>query len=181
MVLSIVPLAMARSLLLSAMAPSPQVTRAKAWGVVPGYVNECLSIEALEALLKLQGAPVLVLRQESAGHPTAGTGRPAPHVSADALAAPSTRVGDARAGDARAGDDRLDEVSLSPREMEILALVVEGVSNNELSKTLSISCNTVESHMRSIMRKLRTTDRNQTAVVGRIIFGGSFPGESGAE
>ena len=176
MVLSIVPLAMARSLLLSAMAPSPQVTKAKAWGVVPGYVNECLSIEALEALLKLQGAPVLVLRQESAGHPTAGTGRPAPHVSADALAAPSTRV-----GDARAGDDRLDEVSLSPRELEILALVVEGVSNNELSKTLSISCNTVKSHMRSIMRKLRTTDRNQTAVVGRIIFGGSFPGESGAE
>ena len=78
MVLSIVPVAKARSLLLSAMAPSPQVTRAKAWGVVPGYVNECLSIEALEALLKLQGAPVLVLRQESAGHPTAGTGRPAP-------------------------------------------------------------------------------------------------------
>ena len=65
--------------------------------------------------------------------------------------------------------------------MEILALIVEGVSNNELSKTLSISCNTVKSHMRNIMRKLRTTDRNQTAVVGRIIFGGSFPGESGAE
>lgn len=171
MVLSIVPLAKARSLLLSAMAPSPRDTRAKAWGVVPGYTIECLSIEALEALLKLQCVPVLVLRQESVGHPTAGTGRPAPQGPADALTAPSTRV----------GDDRLDEDSLSPREMEILALVVNGVSNNGISKTLSISCNTVKSHMRNIMRKLRTTDRNQTAVVGRIICEGSFPGGSDAE
>ena len=77
------------------------------------------------------------------------------------------------------GDDCQDEDSLSPREMEVLALVANGAGNSELSDTLCITLNTVKSHMKNIMRKLRTRDRNQTALVGRIMCGGASSGGSG--
>ena len=53
--------------------------------------------------------------------------------------------------------------------MEVLALVAEGVNNSELCEKLCITLNTVKTHMKNIMRKLKTKDRNQTVLVGKII------------
>ena len=53
---------------------------------------------------------------------------------------------------------------LSPREMEILELVIQGMSNREIAYDLGISHQTVKNHMTSILSKLGVTDRTQAAV-----------------
>jgi two-component system response regulator DegU len=53
---------------------------------------------------------------------------------------------------------------LSPREMEILKLITQGLSNKEIAYTLGISHQTVKNHMTSILRKLDVEDRTQAAV-----------------
>ena len=54
---------------------------------------------------------------------------------------------------------------LSPREMEVLKLMVEGHSNPEIAAALYLSPNTVKTHIRGIMNKLAVDDRVQAAVV----------------
>ncbi len=44
--------------------------------------------------------------------------------------------------------------TLTPREQEVMALMAEGFSTNEISEKLFISSKTVENHRSSIMRKL---------------------------
>ncbi len=58
-----------------------------------------------------------------------------------------------------------DDADLTPREREVLELMVEGVtSNRKLAKRLNLSENTVKFHVRNILDKLRLHDRAQ--VVG---------------
>jgi two-component system, NarL family, response regulator LiaR len=56
------------------------------------------------------------------------------------------------------------EHALSERELEVLGLLVEGLSNPEIAEQLFISPNTVKAHMRSLMNKLAANDRVQVAV-----------------
>ena len=55
--------------------------------------------------------------------------------------------------------------NLSQRELEILKLIVEGLSNTEIAASLYLSPNTVKTHVRGIMNKLAVDDRVQAAVV----------------
>ena len=52
---------------------------------------------------------------------------------------------------------------LSPRETEVLQLISQGASNNEIAATLVISENTVKTHLRNIMDKLHLANRSQAA------------------
>lgn len=54
--------------------------------------------------------------------------------------------------------------NLTNRQMEILALIVDGKSNGEIAEDLSISRDTVKTHVRHILDRLATTDRTQAAV-----------------
>ncbi|MEO1132242.1 MAG: response regulator transcription factor [Cyanobacteria bacterium J06639_1] len=54
--------------------------------------------------------------------------------------------------------------TLSEREMEVLQLLVEGMSNPAIAKQLFISPNTVKAHVRGLMNKLAASDRVQVAV-----------------
>lgn len=54
---------------------------------------------------------------------------------------------------------------LSQRELEVLKLMVEGLSNPEIAAQLYLSPNTVKTHVRGIMNKLAVDDRVQAAVV----------------
>jgi two-component system, NarL family, response regulator LiaR len=53
---------------------------------------------------------------------------------------------------------------LSPRELDVLKLLVEGLSNAEIAEALFLSPNTVKTHVRGIMNKLAVSDRVQAAV-----------------
>jgi DNA-binding NarL/FixJ family response regulator len=55
--------------------------------------------------------------------------------------------------------------NLSGRELEVLKLMVEGLSNPEIAEKLYLSPNTVKTHVRGIMNKLAVDDRVQAAVV----------------
>lgn len=58
----------------------------------------------------------------------------------------------------------LKENPLTKREMEVLQLIAEGMSNAEIAKELYISEKTVKNHVSSILRKLNVEDRTQAAV-----------------
>jgi DNA-binding NarL/FixJ family response regulator len=55
--------------------------------------------------------------------------------------------------------------SLSPREMEVLELLVRGQSNQEIARDLSISLSTVKNHVHNIIAKLGVSDRVQAAIL----------------
>ncbi len=71
-------------------------------------------------------------------------------------------AGDSVRGDttARAGRDRHD---LSPRELDVLRLLVEGQSDREIAEQLFISYRTVTTHVRSILNKLGVDSRTAAA------------------
>lgn len=50
---------------------------------------------------------------------------------------------------------------LSPRESEILALIAQGLSNEEITQKLVISPNTLKTHIRQTYRKIGVTTRAQ--------------------
>jgi two-component system NarL family response regulator len=53
---------------------------------------------------------------------------------------------------------------LSPRELEVLGLVVRGLSNKEIGGALSITEGTVKIHVNNILGKMGLEDRTQAAV-----------------
>jgi two-component system, NarL family, response regulator LiaR len=53
---------------------------------------------------------------------------------------------------------------LSKREIEVLQLLAEGISNAEIANRLFISDKTVKSHVSNILSKLHLADRTQAAV-----------------
>jgi DNA-binding CsgD family transcriptional regulator len=54
---------------------------------------------------------------------------------------------------------------LSDRELEVVRLVAEGLSNKEISSRLSLSDKTVKNHISHILAKLNLTARTQVAVM----------------
>jgi len=53
---------------------------------------------------------------------------------------------------------------LSPREIEVLQLIVDGLSNQEIANKLIISLATAKTHVRNILNKMAVDDRTQAAV-----------------
>ena len=52
---------------------------------------------------------------------------------------------------------------LSAREVEVLRLVAEGLSNREIGERLFISQNTVANHVRAILQKTGCANRTEAA------------------
>ena len=59
---------------------------------------------------------------------------------------------------------REQHANLTQREYEVLKLVVDGKSNNEIAETLTISEHTAKAHVCNIIQKLVVDDRTQAAV-----------------
>ncbi|GAA5147376.1 hypothetical protein GCM10023340_19720 [Nocardioides marinquilinus] len=58
------------------------------------------------------------------------------------------------------------ETGLTPRENEIVALIVSGASNREISESLSLSINSVKTYIRSAYRKMGVERRTQAVLWG---------------
>jgi len=53
---------------------------------------------------------------------------------------------------------------LTPRELDVLRLIADGVGNVEIAERLHIGLGTVKGHIRDILEKLSAADRTQAAV-----------------
>jgi DNA-binding CsgD family transcriptional regulator len=69
--------------------------------------------------------------------------------AADAVVVPSTAVSPSADGD----------VPLTPRELEVLALLAEGASNKVIARRLGISVHTAKFHVASLLDKLDAVGR----------------------
>ena len=76
------------------------------------------------------------------------------HVIAGGMVAPSTTS---------AGSDKGMREPLSPRELEVLALVAEGYSNKEIGERLFVTEQTVKFHLANVFRKLGARNRTEAA------------------
>lgn len=59
----------------------------------------------------------------------------------------------------------LEDCPLTARELEVLKLIVDGLSNPEIAETLTITKATAKAHVHSILQKLCVDDRTQAAVL----------------
>jgi DNA-binding NarL/FixJ family response regulator len=59
---------------------------------------------------------------------------------------------------------------LTPRELEVLAILTAGKTNREIAAELSMSVGTVKSHLSSIYAKLGVWNRTEAAIVGLGVF-----------
>jgi DNA-binding NarL/FixJ family response regulator len=66
--------------------------------------------------------------------------------------------------------DRLPSgLGLTERQMQVLALVMEGKSNKAISRALSLAEHTVKNHMTAIFKALQVTSRTEAVIaVGRL-------------
>lgn len=78
----------------------------------------------------------------------------------EALATPG--AADSLPGSAR---DRADDLSVTTRELDVLRLVADGLTNKEIAGRLEIADDTVKKHVQNILWKLRVADRTQAAIV----------------
>ena len=60
--------------------------------------------------------------------------------------------------------DSSGESPLSPRELEVLRLVADGLNNKQIAAQLEISLSTVKTHVQEILERLAVSDRTQAAV-----------------
>jgi len=57
-----------------------------------------------------------------------------------------------------------DIPSLTEQELRILTLIAEGLTNSDIAEVLTVSPNTVKTHVRNIFVKLGVSDRTQAAI-----------------
>jgi len=61
-------------------------------------------------------------------------------------------------------ESKLSGAELSPRELEVLGLLVRGMDNPEIARTLNLSEHTVKNHVSKVLSKLQVENRIQAAV-----------------
>ena len=54
---------------------------------------------------------------------------------------------------------------LTKKELEVLALIVDGLSNQEISEKLVVAISTTKAHVHNILQKLYLSDRTKAAIV----------------
>ena len=100
---------------------------------------------------------------------------------------PSTSILDPANGSAVSRDSDGQSLRLTPRQLEVLALLCEGLPNKLICRRLSISAGTVKAHISGILRELGVASRLQAVVAARrsgllgdaaAVSAGSLPGAS---
>jgi DNA-binding NarL/FixJ family response regulator len=117
------------------------------------YVYEALRAGASGFLLK-DAPPAQLLH----GIRTVATGAAllAPEVTRQLVGRYAARI--------RPAEDTVAGVPLTPRELEVLRLIANGLSNSEIAATLVISQETVKTYVSRILTKLDLRDRVQAVV-----------------
>ena len=56
-------------------------------------------------------------------------------------------------------------IRLSPREIEVLNIIAQGISNKTIASTLGIGEQTIKNHITSILHKLKASSRTQAVIL----------------
>lgn len=64
-------------------------------------------------------------------------------------------------------EERLRALGVTPRELEILGLIAQGLSNREIAEKLFVSENTVKTHSSRLFDKLSAKRRTQAVQIGK--------------
>jgi DNA-binding NarL/FixJ family response regulator len=56
-------------------------------------------------------------------------------------------------------------VGLTEREMEVLSLVAQGLTNDQIAQQMHLSTRTVEAHLTHIYNKLNVSSRTEAALL----------------
>jgi DNA-binding CsgD family transcriptional regulator len=62
---------------------------------------------------------------------------------------------------------KLEELGITPRELEILELIAAGLSNKEIAERVHVSENTVKTHSSRVFDKLGARRRTQAVQLGK--------------
>ena len=65
-------------------------------------------------------------------------------------------------------DEKARELNVSHRELEVLALVVEGYKNKEIAKILKIQHQSVKNHLQHLFKKLEVKTRQRLYTTSKI-------------
>jgi DNA-binding NarL/FixJ family response regulator len=68
-----------------------------------------------------------------------------------------------------------DDLTLSPRQREVLALIVQGLPNKEIARRLNVAVGTVKIHVAVLFHKMNVTSRTAAAVAGARLLAASPP------
>ena len=63
--------------------------------------------------------------------------------------------------------EKLGQLGITPRELEILTLIAEGLSNREIAEKIFVSENTVKTHAARVFDKLGARRRTQAVQLGK--------------
>ncbi|WP_293993849.1 response regulator [Sphaerotilus sp.] len=90
-------------------------------------------------------------------------------VEDDRLAFGGHRAAGRRVGEVAERDAALDRLGMTPRQREVLALLLDGKSNKMIARDLAISVETVKDHVAAVLRTLGVNSRTQAVLaVGRL-------------
>ena len=64
---------------------------------------------------------------------------------------------------------RLESLGITPRELEILELIAQGLSNKEIAERVFVSENTVKTHSSRVFDKLGARRRTQAVQLGKAL------------
>jgi DNA-binding CsgD family transcriptional regulator len=156
-----------RSLLTAA-----RLVRGATAGVVLRADGGCQALPGLQAdALLVPRSPVLAAARERIGDgnvyssflwPVGGSHAPGGHVRVTVLAAPEDVPPWLTA--MALLSPATDLHGLTPRELEVLGLLVEGCSNHEIARTLVVAPRTVAAHLEHVLVKLGAPTRTLAAV-----------------
>ena len=71
--------------------------------------------------------------------------------------------------------DGLAALGLTPREAEVLSLLAEGATNDEIARALVVSLSTIKAHVHSVLKKLDVRNRQEAALVYLTGRGNELP------
>ena len=124
--------------MLSASQDRDDITRALELGAL-GFIPKSAQRDVMRAALELVFSGGIYVPPEILGRPAVATARPAPRPSAA-------------------------EIGLTRRQMEVLALMMQGKSNKAICRVLEVSEPTVKNHVTAILKALRASNRTEAVI-----------------
>ncbi len=74
------------------------------------------------------------------------------------------RSGDTLQGDEHASEDTLESIGLTPRQRDVLGLLLQGKPNKLIARDLNVSVETVKDHVAAVLRALNVSSRTQAVL-----------------